>query len=266
MKKRPLGRSGLEVSAIGYGCMALEGTYGEKADRAAGIALIRAAADGGVTFFDTAEVYGPWTNEELVGKAVAPFRNDVVIATKFGWNIDPQTGERLTGLNSSADHIKVVVEGMLKRLETDRIDLLYQHRVDPDVAIEDVAGVVKELIDAGKVGHFGLSEASAATIRRAHAVQPVTAVQDEYSVWTRDPEPEILPVCEELGIGLVPWSPLGQGFLTGKISAGTSLSADDMRKNFPRFTSDARAANQAVVTLLEHIAERKRATDRKSVV
>ncbi len=260
MKKRTLGRSGLEVSAIGYGCMGLEATYGPATDRAAGVALIRAAVERGVTFFDTAEVYGPLTNEQLVGQALAPFRKDVVIATKFGWNIDPQTGQRIPGLNSRPNHIKVVAEGMLRRLQTDRIDLLYQHRVDPDVPIEDVAGAVKELINAGQVGHFGLSEASAATIRRAHSVQPVTAVQSEYSIWTRDPEPEVLPTCEELGIGFVPWSPLGQGFLTGKIDAETALDAKDMRRTFPRFTEEARSANQAVVDLLKGIAERKRAT------
>jgi aryl-alcohol dehydrogenase-like predicted oxidoreductase len=260
MKKRTLGRRGLEVSALGYGCMGLEATYGPATDRTAGVTLIRAAVERGVTFFDTAEAYGPFTNEELVGEALAPLRKDVVIATKFGWNIDLQTGERRPGLNSRPDHIKLATEGMLRRLKMDHIDLLYQHRVDPDVPIEEVAGAVKQLIAAGKVGHFGLSEASAATIRRAHAVQPITAIQSEYSIWTRDPEPEVLPVCEELGIGFVPWSPLGQGFLTGKINATTNFAANDMRTRFPRFTEQARAANQVVVDLLNRIGERKRAT------
>jgi aryl-alcohol dehydrogenase-like predicted oxidoreductase len=223
--------------------------------------MIRAAVERGVTFFDTAEAYGPFTNEELVGQALAPVRDRVVIATKFGWDIDPETGARRPGLNSRPEHVKRATEGMLKRLGTDRIDLLYQHRVDPEVPIEDVAGAVKELILAGKVRHFGLSEAAAGTIRRAHAVQPVTAVQSEYSLWTRDPEAEVLPACEELGIGFVPWSPLGLGFLTGKIDATTTFDAKaDFRASFPRFTPEARAANMALVELLKRIAERKAAT------
>jgi len=260
MQKRRLGRSNLEVSALGYGCMGLDYGYGPATDRSEGIAVIRAAVERGVTFFDTAEAYGPFTNEELVGEALAPFRNQVVSATKFGWNIDPKTGDRHPGLNSRPEHIKEATEGMLKRLETDCIDLLYQHRVDPDVPIEDVAGAVKELIGAGKVKHFGLSEAGANTIRRAHAVQAVTAVQSEYSLWTRDPEPEVLPTCEELGIGFVPWSPLGQGFLTGKIDTTTTFDANDFRATFPRFTAEAREANLALVDLLRRTAERKQAT------
>ena len=213
MEKRKLGKSGIEVSALGFGCMGLSYGYGQPIDKDQAISLIRSAVDLGVTFFDTAEVYGPFKNEELVGEALAPVRDQVVIATKFGWDIDPDTGERRAGLNSRPHHIKAASDAMLKRLRTNRIDLLYQHRVDPDVPIEDVAGAVKDLIQEGKVGHFGLSEASAQTIRRAHAVQPVAAVQSEYSLWTRDPETEVLPTCEELGIGFVPWSPLGQGFL-----------------------------------------------------
>ena len=258
MKKRKLGD--LEVSALGYGCMGLSYGYGPATDRAEGIKLIRAAFDRGVTIFDTAEAYGPFTNEELVGEALAPIRERVIIATKFGWNIDPETGERKPGLNSRPEHIKIATEGMLRRLGTDRIDLLYQHRVDPEVPIEDVAGTIKELIAAGKVAHYGLSEAGAQTIRRAHAVHPVTAIQSEYSIWTRDPEPEILPVCEELGIGFVPWSPLGQGFLTGKIDAATTFDKSDFRAVFPRFTPEAREANLALVGLLKQIAERKNAT------
>ncbi len=261
LKKRSLGRSGLEVSEIGYGCMGLDYGYGPATARDEGVALIRAAVERGVTFFDTAEAYGPFTNEELVGQALAPVRDRVVIATKFGWNIDPETGERRPGLNSRPEHVKRATEGMLKRLGTDRIDLLYQHRVDPEVPIEDVADVVKELILAGKVRHFGLSEAAAGTIRRAHAVQPVAAVQSEYSLWTRDPEAEVLSTCEELGIGFVPWSPLGQGFLTGKIDATTTFDAKaDFRASFPRFTHEARAANTALVELLKKAAEHKRAT------
>jgi aryl-alcohol dehydrogenase-like predicted oxidoreductase len=261
LKKRSLGRAGLEVSEIGYGCMGLDYGYGPATARDEGIALIRAAVERGVTLFDTAEAYGPFTNEELVGQALAPLRDRVVIATKFGWNIDPETGERRPGLNSRPLHVKRATEGMLKRLGTDRIDLLYQHRVDPEVPIEDVAGAVKELILAGKVRHFGLSEAAAGTIRRAHAVQPVAAVQSEYSLWTRDPEAEVLPACEELGIGFVPWSPLGQGFLTGTIDATTTFDAKaDFRASFPRFTPEARAANMALVELLKRIAERKAAT------
>jgi aryl-alcohol dehydrogenase-like predicted oxidoreductase len=241
--------------------MGLDYGYGPATARDEGVAMIRAAVERGVTFFDTAEAYGPFTNEELVGQALAPVRDRVVIATKFGWDIDPETGARRPGLNSRPEHVKRATEGMLKRLGTDRIDLLYQHRVDPEVPIEDVAGAVKELILAGKVRHFGLSEAAAGTIRRAHAVQPVTAVQSEYSLWTRDPEAEVLPACEELGIGFVPWSPLGQGFLTGKIDATTTFDAKaDFRASFPRFTPEARAANMALVELLKRIAERKAAT------
>jgi aryl-alcohol dehydrogenase-like predicted oxidoreductase len=258
MQKRNLGS--LEVSALGYGCMGLSYGYGPATDRREGINLIRAAAERGVTLFDTAETYGPFTNEELVGEALAPIRGGVLIATKFGWNINPQTGERGPGLNSRPAHVRVATEGMLKRLKTDHIDLLYQHRVDPEVPIEDVAGVVKELISEGKVRHYGLSEAGAQTIRRAHAIHPVTAIQSEYSVWTRDPEVEILPVCEELGIGFVPWSPLGQGFLTGKIDARTNFAGSDFRTSFPRFTQEAREANLAIVEILKQIAERRRAT------
>ncbi|HEY3364297.1 MAG TPA: aldo/keto reductase [Symbiobacteriaceae bacterium] len=260
LPKRKLGRQGPLVSALGLGCMGMSYGYGPATDRQEGIKVIRAAVERGVTFFDTAEAYGPFTNEDLVGEALAPFRDQVVIATKFGWDIDPETGERHGGLNSRPEHIKVAVEGMLRRLKTDRIDLLYQHRVDPNVPIEDVAGAVKELIQEGKVKHFGLSEAGANTIRRAHAVQPVTAVQSEYSLWTRDPEAEVLPTCEELGIGFVPWSPLGQGFLTGKIDTKTAFDSSDIRATFPRFTEEARAHNQAVVDLLTRIAERKQAT------
>jgi aryl-alcohol dehydrogenase-like predicted oxidoreductase len=259
MQKRKLGRSNLEVSALGFGCMGLSYAYGPAVDKKAGISLIRAAVERGVTFFDTAEIYGPFTNEELVGEALAPFRKQVVIATKFGFEVSP-SGERGGGLNSKPEHIKQVAEASLKRLKTDVIDLLYQHRVDPNVPIEEVAGAVKDLIQQGKVGHFGLSEAGAKTIARAHAVQPITAVQSEYSIWTRDPEPEVLPICEELGIGFVPWSPLGQGFLTGKIDATTKFDSTDMRSAFPRFTEEARRANQAVVDLLSVIAKRKHAT------
>ena len=258
MKKRHLGN--LEVSAIGYGCMGLSYGYGPATDRTEGVKLIRAAAERGVTIFDTAEAYGPFTNEELVGEALAPIREQVIIATKFGWNIDPATGQRGPGLNSRPEHIKTATEGMLRRLRTDRIDLLYQHRVDPEVPIEDVAGTMKDLIGQGKVTHYGLSEAGAQTIRRAHAVHPVAAIQSEYSIWTRDPEAEVLPVCEELGIGFVPWSPLGQGFLTGKIDAATTFDKSDFRAVFPRFTPEAREANLALVDLLKQIAERKNAT------
>lgn len=260
MQQRKLGRSALEVSSIGLGCMGLSYGYGPATDRQHGITLIRAAADHGVTLFDTAEAYGPFTNEELVGEALAPIRGQVVIATKFGWNIDPQTGERRPGLNSRPGHIKIATEGMLKRLNTDHIDLLYQHRVDPEVPIEDVAGAIKDLIAEGKVIYYGLSEAGAQTIRRAHAVHPVTAIQSEYSIWTRDPEAEVLPVCEELGIGFVPWSPLGQGFLTGKIDAATTFDSSDFRAVFPRFTPEAREANLALVALLKQIAEPRSAT------
>ncbi len=259
MRKRKLGTTGLEVTAIGLGCMGMSGNYGPPANRREMITLIRAAVERGVTFFDTAEVYGPFTNEELVGEALAPFRPQVVIATKFGFDIDPNTGQR-GGLNSRPEHIKPVAEASLKRLKTDVIDLLYQHRVDPAVPIEDVAGAVKDLIAEGKVKHFGLSEASAQTIRRAHAVQPVTAVQSEYSLWARDPEAEVLPACEELGIGFVPWSPLGQGFLTGKVDAVMSFDASDVRSWFPRFTQEARRANQPIVGLLGRIATQKNAT------
>jgi len=259
MQKRTLGRSHLEVSALGYGCMGLEAVYGPATDRQEGIRIIHAAVERGVTFFDTAESYGPFTNEELVGEALAPFRDRVVIATKFGFDIAPD-GKRSGGLNSRPEHIRQVADASLKRLKTDVIDLFYQHRVDPNVPIEDVAGAVKELIAEGKVKHFGLSEAGAKTIRRAHAVQPVTAVQSEYSLWTRDPEPEVLPVCEELGIGFVAWGPLGQGFLTGKIDTTTSIDSADFRAASPRFTPEARKANLAVVDLLKEIAARKSAT------
>jgi aryl-alcohol dehydrogenase-like predicted oxidoreductase len=256
MKKRKLGRSGLEVSAIGFGCMNMSFGYGPAADKQQAIKVIRAAFEHGVTFFDTAEVYGPFTNEELVGEALAPFRDQVVIATKYGFDL-----AAFPGLDSRPEHIKQVAEASLKRLKTDVIDLFYQHRVDPKVSIEDVAGAVKELIKEGKVRHFGLSEAGAKTIRRAHAVQPVTAVESEYSVWTRDPEPEVLPACEDLGIGFVPWSPLGQGFLTGRVDAEMTFdSSSDLRATFPRFTPEARKANQPVVDLLSTIAKRKRAT------
>jgi len=257
LKKRTLGN--LEVSALGFGCMGLSYGYGPAIAKQQAIDVIRTAVDRGVTFFDTAEAYGPFANEELVGEALGPHREQVVIATKFGFDIAPD-GQRSGGLNSRPEHIKQVAEASLKRLKTDVIDILYQHRVDPDVPIEDVAGAVKDLIWAGKVKHFGLSEAGANSIRRAHAVQPVTAVQSEYSIWTRDPEPEVLPICEELGIGLVPWSPLGQGFLTGKIHASTKFESADFRKVFPRFTEEARKANQAVVDLLHQIAQRRNAT------
>jgi aryl-alcohol dehydrogenase-like predicted oxidoreductase len=258
MQKRTLGKSNLEVSALGLGCMGMSTNYGPARDRQEMIALIRAAVDRGVTFFDTAEAYGPFTNEELVGEALAPYLGHVVIATKFGFHFGPN-GERL-GLSSKPEHIKHVVEGLLKRLRVETIDLYYQHRVDPDVPIEDVAGAVKDLIREGKVKHFGLSEAGAQTIRRAHAVQLVTAVQSEYSLWARDPEAEVLPTCEELGIGFVPWSPLGQGFLTGTIDATMSFTGSDVRSWFPRFSPEAREANQPVVGLLARIAARKSAT------
>jgi len=259
MQKRKLGTSGLEVSAIGLGCMGLSFGYGPAVERQQGIALIRAAVDRGVTFFDTAEVYGPFTNEELVGEALAPFRGDVVIATKFGFDIDPHTYKQ-SGLNSHPAHIKAVAEASLKRLRTDHIDLFYQHRVDPAVPIEDVAGAVKELIGEGKVRHFGLSEASAQTIRKAHAVQPLAALQSEYSLWWREPEQNVMPTLEELGIGFVPFSPLGKGFLTGAISATTTFDANDFRNVVPRFSPQARKANQALVDLIEKIAAAKRAT------
>ena len=260
MQKRTLGKGGLEVSAIGYGCMGLDFGYGPPTDRQEGIQLIRAAVERGVTFFDTAEAYGPFTNEELVGEALAPVRDQVVIATKFGWNIDPKTGERGDGLNSRPEHIKVATEGMLRRLKTDRIDLLYQHRVDPAVPIEDVAGAVKQLIQEGKVKHFGLSEAGAKTIRRAHAVQPVTALQSEYSLWWREPETKTFPTLEELGIGFVPFSPLGKGFLTGKIDETTKFEGSDFRLTVPRFTAENRKANRGMVDLVTTIAQRKKVT------
>lgn len=259
MKTRKLGKHGPEVSALGLGCMGMSANYGTAGDRTEMIALLRSAVDRGVTFFDTAEVYGPFANEELVGEALKPVREKVIIATKFGFDINPQTKER-RGLNSRPEHIKQVAEASLKRLRTDYIDLFYQHRVDPTVPIEDVAGAVKELIAQGKVRHFALSEASAGTIRRAHAVEPVVAVQSEYSIWARDPEADVLPTCEELGIGFVPWSPLGQGFLTGKVQATDTFDKGDVRSWFPRFTPEAMKANQPVVDLLNKIAERKNAT------
>ncbi|HLI34806.1 MAG TPA: aldo/keto reductase [Terriglobia bacterium] len=260
MQKRKLGKSNLEVSAIGLGCMGMSFSYGPPKDKQEMIALIRAAVERGVTFFDTAEVYGPYTNEELVGEALAPFRGQVVIATKFGWKIDPKAERGLAGLDSRPEHIKQVAEGSLKRLKVEAIDLFYQHRVDPNVPIEDVAGAVKDLIQQGKVKHFGLSEAAAKTIRRAHAVQSVTAVQSEYSLWWRRPEEEILPTCEELGIGFVPYSPLGKGFLTGKIGEDTTFDSSDFRSQIPRFAPEALKANQALVDLLRQIAKRKQAT------
>jgi aryl-alcohol dehydrogenase-like predicted oxidoreductase len=255
MQKRNLGN--LKVSAIGFGCMSISANYGPAADRNQGIEVIRAAHEKGVTFFDTAEVYGPYTNEELVGEALAPFRDKVVIATKFGFKIDGSIG-----LNSRPEHIKKVVEESLKRLKTDRVDLYYQHRVDPEVPIEDVAGAIKDLIKEGKVLHFGLSEASARTIRRAHVVQPVAAIQSEYSLWTRDPEQNgVLEACNELGIGFVPWGPLGEGFLTGKIDARTKLDLKtDLRSEFPRFSPESLTANAPVVDLLKQFAEKKHAT------
>ncbi len=261
LSKRHLGTSGLEVSAIGLGCMSMTGGYSDQPDRQEMIALVRTAVERGVTFFDTAEIYGPYVNEELLGEALAPHRDRVVIATKFGWDIDEQTRTPSGRVTSRPEVIKRVVEGSLRRLGVEVIDLYYQHRVDPDVPIEDVAGAVKELIEAGKVKHFGLSEAAAATIRRAHAVQPVTAVQSEYSLWWRRPEEEVLDACEDLGIGFVPYSPLGKGFLTGTITAATSFEAgNDIRGTIPRFTPEAIAHNQAVVDLLAGIAERKGAT------
>ena len=260
MNKRTLGRSTLQVSAIGLGCMGMSFGYGPAGDRQEMIALLRAAVAAGVTFFDTAEVYGPFTNEDLLGEAFAACRNDIVIATKFGWDVDLETGKHKGGLNSQPAHIKLVVEGSLKRLKTDRIDLLYQHRVDPNVPIEDVAGTVKELIAEGKVKYFGLSEAGVKTIQRAHAVQPVTALQSEYSLWWREPEEAILPALEELGIGFVPFSPLGKGFLTGKIDQSTTFDASDFRNSVPRFTPENRKTNQAVVEMVRGIATRKQAT------
>jgi aryl-alcohol dehydrogenase-like predicted oxidoreductase len=260
MQTRKLGNGKLEVSAIGLGCMGMSFGYGPPADKQEMIALIRTAVERGVTFFDTAEVYGPFTNEALVGEALAPFRRQVVIATKFGFKPGPDGGSRWSGLDSRPEHIKQVAEGSLKRLKVEAIDLFYQHRVDPEVPIEDVAGAVKDLIREGKVKHFGLSEAGAKTIRRAHAVQPVTAVQSEYSLWWRAPEAEVLPALEELGIGFVPFSPLGKGFLTGKIDETTRFDATDFRNVVPRFKPEARKANQAFVELLGQVAERKKAT------
>jgi aryl-alcohol dehydrogenase-like predicted oxidoreductase len=259
MQKRKLGNSDLEVSAIGLGCMGMSFGYGPPADKQEMIQLIHAAVERGVTFFDTAEVYGPFTNEDLVGEALAPYREQVVIATKFGFKLDPSTGKQV-GLDSRPEHIKEVAEASLKRLKTDVIDLFYQHRVDPNVPIEDVAGAVKDLIQAGKVKHFGLSEAGVQTIRRAHAVQPVTALQSEYSLWWREPEAEILPALEELGIGFVPFSPLGKGFLTGKIDEKTSFDSTDFRNVVPRFSEENRKANQVVVDLISDIARGKNVT------
>jgi len=260
MNKRILGKSGLEVSALGLGCMGMSWAYGPAGDKAEMISLLRAAVDHGVNFFDTAEVYGPFTNEELVGEALAPVRDQVVIATKFGFKLDPDGGVRPVGVDSRPEQIKRVAEASLTRLRTDVIDLFYQHRVDPNVPIEDVAGAVRDLIQEGKVKHFGLSEAGANTIRRAHAVQPVTAVESEYSLWTRDPEKEILPVLEELGIGFVPYSPLGRGFLTGAISAKTTFDPSDRRNSYPRFTQEARQGNQILLDSITNIAARKNAT------
>jgi len=264
MQKRKLGTSGLEVSVLGLGCMGMSSSYGPPADKKAMITLLRAAVERGVTFFDTAEVYGPYSNEELLGEALAPLRDRVVIATKFGFDLDPKHDpwgrQGPPGLNSRPEHIKAVAEGSLKRLKIDVIDLFYQHRVDQNVPIEDVAGAVRDLIQEGKVRHFGLSEAAAKTIRRAHAIQPVAALQSEYSLWTRGPEAEVLPVLEELGIGFVPYSPLGRGFLTGKIDQTTTFDKSDFRTMVPRFAPEARKANQALVELLARIGESKHAT------
>src|SRR5580692_3256778 len=260
MQKRKLGGSGLEVSALGLGCMGMSFSYGPPKDKKEMTDLLHAAVERGITFFDTAKVYGPFTNEELVGEALAPYRGKVVIATKFGFDVSGDTRPGTAGVNSRPEHIKQAVEGSLKRLKTDVIDLLYQHRVDPNVPIEDVAGVVKELIQQGKVKHFGLSEAGVKTIRRAHAVQPVTALQSEYSLWWREPEKEVFPALEELGIGFVPFSPLGRGFLTGKIDESTTFDSKDFRNNIPRFAADARKANKVLVDVLSEIAARKHAT------
>jgi aryl-alcohol dehydrogenase-like predicted oxidoreductase len=260
MKTRTLGNANLEVSALGLGCMGMTSSYGPPPDRREMIALLRSAVDRAVTFFDTAEVYGPFTNEALVGEALAPVREQVVIATKFGFKLDPSGQRAWIGLDSRPEHVREAAEGSLQRLGIETIDLFYQHRVDPDVPIEEVAGAVKELIQQGKVKHFGLSEAGAQTIRRAHAVQPVTVVQSEYSLWTRGPEREVLPTLEALGIGLVPYSPLGRGFLTGKMDENTALDSKDFRSALPRFTPEARKANQVLVDLLTRTAERKRAT------
>ena len=260
MKKRKLGNSNLEVSAIGLGCMSMTGAYGAVVEKREMISLIRSAVERGVTFFDTAQVYGPFANEELVGEALAPFRGQVVIATKFGFKFEEQDGvPRNVGVDSRPEYIKQSVEGSLKRLRVDTIDLFYQHRVDPKVPIEETAGAVKDLIQEGKVKHFGMSEAAAQTIRRAHAVQPVTAVQSEYSLWWKRPEPEVLPMLEDLGIGFVPYSPLGKGFLTGKINEATTFDSTDLRSRIPRFTIEARKANEALVDLLNTIAGRKKA-------
>jgi aryl-alcohol dehydrogenase-like predicted oxidoreductase len=258
MQKRKLGN--LEVSALGLGCMGMSASYGRIPDKQEMISLLRAAVDRGITFFDTAEVYGPFTNEELVGEALSPIRGEVVIATKFGFKLDPSGQRTQLGVDSRPEHVKEVADASLKRLKTDYIDLFYQHRVDPDVPIEDVAGAVKDLIAAGKVKHFGLSEPGLETIRRAHAVQPVTAIQNEYSLWTRTPETDVLPLLEELGIGFVPYSPLGRGFLTGKIDESTTFESSDFRNILPRFSAEARKANQALVDLLKSIGERKHAT------
>jgi aryl-alcohol dehydrogenase-like predicted oxidoreductase len=258
MQKRKLGNPNLEVSALGLGCMGMSYGYGPAGDRQEMISLIRAAVERGITFFDTAEAYGPFTNEELLGEALVPFRDQVVIATKFGFKFDGKGGQ--SGTDSRPEHIKEVADASLKRLKTDRIDLFYQHRVDPTVAIEDVAGAVKDLIEQGKVRHFGLSEAGVQTVRRAHAVQPVTALQSEYSLWWRKPEEEMLPALEELGIGFVPFSPLGKGFLTGKIDENTEFDSSDFRNIVPRFTPEARKANQALVDLLKSMGGRKKAT------
>lgn len=260
IQKRILGNSGLEVSALGLGCMGMSWSYGPPKDKQEMISLLRAAVEQGVTFFDTAEVYGPFHNEELLGEALAPFSGEVVIATKFGWAPGPNDTDRWSVINSRPEHIKKVVEGSLKRLKVDAIDLYYQHRVDPNVPIEDVAGAVKELIQEGKVKHFGLSEAGANTIRRAHAIQPVAALQSEYSLWTREPEKEIIPTLEELGIGFVPFSPLGKGFLTGKMDENTKIDSTDFRSTVPRFDTENRKANQALVDLLSRFAEEKKAT------
>jgi aryl-alcohol dehydrogenase-like predicted oxidoreductase len=264
MQKRKLGKSGLEVSAVGLGCMGMSFSYGPPKDKKEMTSLLRAAVERGVTFFDTAEVYGPFINEELIGEAFAPFRNQIVIATKFGFDLNPKFDPRgmqgSPGLNSRPEHVKQAVEGSLKRLRVEAIDLLYQHRVDTNVPIEDVAGAVNELIQQGKVKHFGLSEAGVQTIRRAHAVQPLTALQSEYSLWTRGPEAQVLPTLEELGIGFVPYSPLGKGFLTGKINENTMFDSSDFRNMLPRFTPEARKANQALTDLLAGIAEKKQAT------
>jgi aryl-alcohol dehydrogenase-like predicted oxidoreductase len=260
MQKRKLGNSGLEVSSIGFGCRGMSHSYGPPKDKQEMTSLLHAAVERGVTLFDTAEVYGPLLNEELVGQALAPFRGDVIIATKFGWQANPNDGGKWSALNSRPEHIKQVAEESLKRLKVDAIDLYYQHRVDPDVPIEDVAGTVKELIQAGKVKHFGLSEASARTIRRAHAVQPVAALQSEYSLFWREPEDTVLPTLEELGIGFVPFSPLGRGFLTGTIDADTKFDSTDFRNTVPRFTAENRKANQALVDIISSFAKQKKAT------